>query len=334
MADDRTEPLRDPEAERYLMGIINNEIPYVPGSEYEQQEDVVSSYLNLDGGTEIVDDQEGEGTDIVDGGQPSTTDDLELQVATTSGEPSGSSTTKRGKSKAMKTGETYAIEFVSETGKPLQLISKFINQCGVVVRDNVPITVQEWKEPKKARLGFSFVDKRTKKDCWRKLMEHFILPPEYNKVDEFGNEVPGGRQRRRLVKEFALQKMGEAFRNFKKNLTLDYVNKGKTPDFNGQHEKLKDDWPEFVRQKQSEHFKEISKKNKDNASKKKFHHIMGPGGYRLSEPRWQKMEEDLRVRGIPLGTEGWDPRAKSWWYGHGGSLDPETGVCVHRQRHA
>ena len=82
MADDRTEPLRDPEAERYLMGIINNEIPYVPGSEYEQQEDVVSSYMNLDGD----DDQEGEGTDIVDGGQPSTNDDLELQVATTSGE--------------------------------------------------------------------------------------------------------------------------------------------------------------------------------------------------------------------------------------------------------
>ena len=82
MADDRAEPLRDPEAERYLMGIINNEIPYVPGSEYEQEEDVVSSYMNLDGD----DDREGEGTDIVDGGQPSTTDDLELQVATTSGE--------------------------------------------------------------------------------------------------------------------------------------------------------------------------------------------------------------------------------------------------------
>ena len=88
----------------------------------------------------------------------------------------------------------------------------------------------------------------------------FILPPEYNKVDEFGNEVPGGRQRRRLVKEFALQKMGEAFRNFKKNLTRDYVNKGKTPDFNGQHEKLKDDWPEFVKQKKSEQFIQISKK--------------------------------------------------------------------------
>ena len=85
MADDRTEPLRDPEAERYLMGIINNEIPYVPGSEYEQEEDVVSSFLNLDGDQEG-DNQEGEGTDIVDGGQPSTNDDLELQVTTTSGE--------------------------------------------------------------------------------------------------------------------------------------------------------------------------------------------------------------------------------------------------------
>ena len=57
---------------------------------------------------------------------------------------------------------------------------------------------------------------------------------------------------------------------------------------------------------------------------------MGPGGYRLSEPKWQKMEDDLRARGIPLGTEGWDPRAKSWWYGHGGTLDPVTGECTHR----
>ena len=214
----------------------------------------------------------------------------------------------------MKQGETYTIDAVSATGKPQQHTAKFINQCGVVVRDNVPITVQEWKEPKKARLGFSFVDKRTKKDCWRKLMEHFILPPEYNKVDEFGNEIPGGRERRRLVKQFALQKMAEAFRKFKQNLTRDYVNKNKTPDFNGQYERLKDDWPEFVRQKKSEHFKEISRKNKENAAKKEYNHIMGPGGYHLWVPKWEKMEDDLRARGIPLGTEGWDPRAKSWWY--------------------
>lgn len=89
MADDRADPLRDDdvedhlirddEAEDHIIGIINGEIPYVP-DEDGQEEDVVSSFLNLDG------DQEVEGTDIVDGGQPSTNDDLELQVATTSGE--------------------------------------------------------------------------------------------------------------------------------------------------------------------------------------------------------------------------------------------------------
>ncbi len=78
MADDRTEPLRDPEAERYLMGIINNEIPYVPGSEYEQQEDVVSSYLNLDGEDEGRRQQD-------DAEQTSINDDLQMEVATTSG---------------------------------------------------------------------------------------------------------------------------------------------------------------------------------------------------------------------------------------------------------
>ncbi|KAK1613816.1 hypothetical protein QYE76_019333 [Lolium multiflorum] len=97
--------------------------------------------------------------------------------------------------------------------------------------------------------------------------------------------------------------MAEAFRNFKKNLARDYVNQNKTPDFNGQYEKLKDDWPEFVRQKKSEHFKAISEKNKENAAKKEYNHIMGPGGYRLSEPKWEKMENDQRARGIPLGLK-------------------------------
>jgi hypothetical protein len=45
-------------------------------------------------------------------------------------------------------------------------------------------------------------------------MEHFVLPSEYNKRDEEGYMIPGGRERRRLVKAFTLKKMGEAFRTF------------------------------------------------------------------------------------------------------------------------
>jgi hypothetical protein len=75
-----------------------------------------------------------------------------------------------------------------------------MNQCGVIVRDMIPIMVQEWHERKKARLRATFVNKRSKKDLWRKLMENFILPPEYSKKDNDGNEIPGGRGRRRRVK--------------------------------------------------------------------------------------------------------------------------------------
>ena len=42
------------------------------------------------------------------------------------------------------------------------------------------------------------------------------------------------------VKEFALKKMAEQFKNHKKRLFRDYVQKNKTPDFTGAHEKIKD----------------------------------------------------------------------------------------------
>ena len=94
MADDRADLLRDAEAEAHVMGIISGDIPYVPDENDYQEEDVVGSFLNLDGGTDIVDDEEGECrrqsndevTDIVDEGQPSTNNDLELQGPSTSAE--------------------------------------------------------------------------------------------------------------------------------------------------------------------------------------------------------------------------------------------------------
>ena len=137
----------------------------------------------------------------------------------------------------MKPNETCTIDVVEEaTGRPLEPsknATKFVSQCGAVVRDNVPITVQEWNQPKKARVGFSFVKKRTKKDCFKKLMEHFVLPPEYNKFDEEGNKIEENKERRRLVKHFALGKMADTFRKFKQNLARDYVDQNKTPDFKG-----------------------------------------------------------------------------------------------------
>jgi len=231
--------------------------------------------------------------------------------------------------------QRLSIDEIAANGKPMEPkehATKFVNQCGVIVRDTIPITVQEWTKPKKAGAGVSYVDDRSKEDLWNKLMANFNLPPDYNEEDADGNPIPGGRERRLRVKKFALQKMGEAFRNFKKTLWAKYLKKKKTPpEFKGLLEKLKDQWPEFVAYKESEKAKERSEKNKENAKKKQYHHVMGPGGYKGAVPKWEAMEADLRAKEITLGTEGWPERAKHWWYGHGGSLDPVSGECVHRK---
>ena len=49
MADDRADPIMDnydPDGEAHMFGIINGDILYVPTG---QEEDDISSYLNLDG---------------------------------------------------------------------------------------------------------------------------------------------------------------------------------------------------------------------------------------------------------------------------------------------
>ena len=80
MADDRDPILDnyDPEAEAHINGIINGDIPYVPP---EDEEDDVSSYLNLDDEGEGF----GQGMDIETFAGRQTNNDPELQT-TTSGE--------------------------------------------------------------------------------------------------------------------------------------------------------------------------------------------------------------------------------------------------------
>ena len=86
----------------------------------------------------------------------------------------------------------------------------------MLARDNIPITIHEWKKPKdSARVRY--VSDRSKEDLWRKLIENFNLASDYQEEDEDGNPDLEGKARMEKVKEFALKKMGAAFRNFKKN---------------------------------------------------------------------------------------------------------------------
>jgi hypothetical protein len=91
--------------------------------------------------------------------------------------------------------------------------------------------------------------------------------------------------------------MAEQFKNHKKRLFHDYVQKNNTPDFTGAHEKIKDHCPEFVKFKLSDEARKRSETNKANASLKTYHHITGPGGYKSNMPKWEAVELELVNKG-------------------------------------
>ena len=85
--------------------------------------------------------------------------------------------------------------------------------------------------------------------------------------------------------------------------------------------------------KTSSEAKRRSEINKANAKKKKYHHVTGPGGYKSHRPKWEKAETELINKGIIPETWDWTERTKSWFYGVGGKLDPETGCCIYTRAH-
>ena len=139
----------------------------------------------------------------------------------------------------------YRIERVSPGGEPVSppdVRKKFVKACGVVVRDHIPITFREWLKPKAE--GVSYVGTAAKENLWRKLMIHFTLPaPEVDPDEEEPNEEEMKRRKEALekkVKAWALKKMGDLFRAWKKRLNQEFIEKDKTPDFDNGYEKIRD----------------------------------------------------------------------------------------------
>ena len=195
--------------------------------------------------------------------------------------------------------QRFTIDEIAEDGKslaPKDNANLFVSQCGVIVRDNIPITTREWNKPKVDDGSVSYVDQRSKDALWDTLLSHFNLPPECD-----GEE---GLSRRMKVKEWALKKMATQFQSFKKRLYNEYIKKNKTPEFTGPLEKQKHHWAGFVAYKASPVALQRSEKNKKNAAKKKYHHVMGTGGYKSAVPKWEQSEAAMIAKGITLGTAG------------------------------
>ena len=88
--------------------------------------------------------------------------------------------------------------------------------------------MHQWNK-KKGDPSVTFVEDRQKEDLWTSLLENFILPKE--------DTTPPVIEPK--IKAYALKKMAELFKNWKKNLNTKFVEKDKTPEFTGQYEKIR-----------------------------------------------------------------------------------------------
>ena len=131
----------------------------------------------------------------------------------------------------MKPGVKYNIDAIKTDGEPIwpkKNANKFVRQCGVLVKDQLPVSMQEWKRPAKRRLDLTWVDDRAKDLLWESLMEHFILPVHF--TDAYVQKV----------KAAALRKMAVAFNNHKKTIWAKYVEGGRRLQNSREHWKSKE----------------------------------------------------------------------------------------------
>ena len=214
------------------------------------------------------------------------------------------------------------INVVDRDGEPMNPLNcrrKLINQCGVLVRDMVPITFEEWQKPKDVNKPTTYVDDRTKELLWDKILTKVTLPPEVEEDEPW----------KLKFKHWTLIKMGEQFRTWKKNLWKLYKDANEQdPEWEGALVKIKDQWPTFVKQRKSDAAVARSAKNKLNAGKKEYHHTLGAGGYLAAVPKWEAFEARLLDNGIIPQTHDWPERSKFWLFAHGAGLDPETVLIV------
>jgi hypothetical protein len=171
--------------------------------------------------------------------------------------------------------------------EPLDVVTKFRNACGAIVRDIVPITLQKWKD----------LDEDTRNRLWAKLSESFRVPK--------GTED--------AVRKSMLSAMARRFRGWKVEMNRDFVKKNRVPPPKKMGKITQAQWEEFVRQKTEPKAKELSETNSQRAKKNKHPHRLGSTGYLPKAMEWNRIIEEAMANGTldPL-LKDIDERALRW----------------------
>lgn len=114
----------------------------------------------------------------------------------------------------------YEIDDNGDPVAPKENRCKYINQTGVIVRDMLPITIQDWHKPAAANVyDPCYVRNITKYFLYGTLLSHFNLPQDLSNF------------KKKKLKQWTLSKMATQFRNWKKTFWKRYQNED--PDFSG-----------------------------------------------------------------------------------------------------
>src|SRR6266498_3591619 len=111
-----------------------------------------------------------------------------------------------------------------------------------------------------------------------------------------------------------MKTVNKAFKDWKSDLNMDYVQKSRSP-FEKYGMITLNDWAAFVEKKSTEVAKLLSKQRSELAKKNVHPHTMGSSGYAGKIPIWQKEIEDAINAGKEIPFANLDERSKNWMLG-------------------
>ena len=164
---------------------------------------------------------------------------------------------------------------------PKHVVKGYSVQLGCILRSTVSINTENLRHKDRGNL---------RNLLFTKLHERYKFPAEFENTSLKGNKVNNA----------ALTKMSKALSTWKSNVKR-MIEKGES------YEKIKeknpsiteDDYNDFKINCSSTANSESSKWGKEMRELNLGEHTLGPGGYRVAEPIWDKEEADRAEQGLP-----------------------------------